>query len=205
LRDAGHVWIHRRDQCRIVGHQIRGVRGFQRSQLTFSGQINGIGVAPRLRVKDADGTLANERQWPATVLDHTAAAREILGAARDLGLQSADHRAVHRGTEYGSPARVDINLLEKLAKLMPLSPLHQPHNLAPIRAILEAPPNIPQIARFDTAFHRSHTRLAQSFIIPRQLTAAGGHRIVRDRVNGGCSRGRGCPGVLRVAPEKTIW
>jgi acetate kinase len=146
-------------------------------RLTFSGQIDGIGVAPRLKVKGADGKLVGDRQWPAPALDHTAATREILENVRDLvsgrPIIGVGHRVVHGGTEYSSPARADTNLLEKLARLIPLAPLHQPHNLAPIRAILEAAPNIPQIACFDTAFHRSQPYLAQSFAIPRKLTAAG--------------------------------
>jgi acetate kinase len=149
-------------------------------RLTFSGQIDGIGVAPRLRVKDADGKLVGESQWPALTLKHEAATRAILDTARDLisgrPIIGVGHRVVHGGTQYSSPARVDANLLDRLAKLIPLAPLHQPHNLAPIRAILEAAPKIPQIACFDTAFHRSQPHLAQSFAIPRELTAAGVRR-----------------------------
>ena len=146
-------------------------------QLMFQGQIDGIGVAPRLKVKDADGKLVGDRQWPALQLNHEVATRHILETARDLvfgrPIIGVGHRVVHGGTEYSAPIRVDAHLLEKLTELVPLAPLHQPHNLAPMRTILEAAPNIPQVACFDTAFHRSQTRLAQSFAIPRNLTAAG--------------------------------
>jgi acetate kinase len=146
-------------------------------QLIFNGQIEGIGVAPRLKVKDADGRLVGNREWSASQLNHEAATRHILEIARDLGsgrpIIGVGHRVVHGGTEYSSPIRVDAHLLEKLTELIPLAPLHQPHNLAPMRAILEAAPNLPQVACFDTAFHRSQTHLAQSFAIPRKLTAAG--------------------------------
>jgi acetate kinase len=146
-------------------------------QLIFNGQIDGIGVAPRLKVKDADGRLVGNREWSASQLNHEAATRHILEIARDLGagrpIIGVGHRVVHGGTEYSSPIRVDAHLLEKLTELIPLAPLHQPHNLAPMRAILEAAPNLPQVACFDTAFHRSQTHLAQSFAIPRKLTAAG--------------------------------
>jgi acetate kinase len=149
-------------------------------QLMFQGQIDGIGVAPRLKVKDADGKLVGDRQWAALDLNHDAATRHILETARDLvsgrPIIGVGHRVVHGGTEYSVPIRVDAHLLEKLAELIPLAPLHQPHNLAPMRTILEAAPNIPQVACFDTAFHRSQTRLAQSFAIPRELTAAGVRR-----------------------------
>ncbi len=146
-------------------------------QLMFDGQIDGIGVAPRLKVKDADGNLVSNREWPALHLNHDAATRHILETARDLvsgrPIIGVGHRVVHGGTEYSAPIRVDAQLLEKLTKLIPLAPLHEPHNLAPMRAILEAAPNIPQVACFDTAFHRSQAHLAQSFAIPRKLTAAG--------------------------------
>jgi acetate kinase len=146
-------------------------------QLMFQGQIDGIGVAPRLKVKDADGKLVGDRQWSALHLNHEAATRQILETARDLvsgrPIIGVGHRVVHGGTEYSAPIRVDAHLLEELTELIPLAPLHQPHNLAPMRTILEAAPNIPQVACFDTAFHCSQTRLAQSFAIPRKLTAAG--------------------------------
>jgi acetate kinase len=149
-------------------------------QLMFDGQIDGIGVAPRLKVKDADDNLVTNREWSALDLNHDAATRHILETARDLvsgrPIIGVGHRVVHGGTEYSAPIRVDAHLLEKLTELIPLAPLHQPHNLAPIRAILEAAPNVPQVACFDTAFHRSQTHMAQSFAIPRKLTAAGVRR-----------------------------
>ena len=86
------------------------------------------------------------------------------------------HRVVHGGTEFAAPVRVDADIMAALAKLVPLAPLHQPHNLAPIEAIAAAPPDMPQIACFDTAFHRSQPPLAQEFALPRELTAAGVRR-----------------------------
>jgi acetate kinase len=83
------------------------------------------------------------------------------------------HRVVHGGEEFAAPVRVDAAVLTKLAKLVPLAPLHQPHNLAPIEAIAKAAPQIPQVACFDTAFHRTQPTLAQEFALPRDLTAAG--------------------------------
>ena len=62
------------------------------------------------------------------------------------------------------------------SRLVPLAPLHQSHNLSPIRVIAEATPHLPQVACFDTAFHRSQSLLAQSFALPRELTAAGVRR-----------------------------
>ena len=74
---------------------------------------------------------------------------------------------------FDTPIRLDRDVLAALAKLEPLAPLHQPHNLAPIRTIIEAAPHIPQVACFDTAFHRSQPIVAQSFALPRRFTDAG--------------------------------
>ncbi|HXT78721.1 MAG TPA: acetate/propionate family kinase [Acetobacteraceae bacterium] len=144
---------------------------------TFGGQISGIGVMPRLKVTDANGAVVAEQQWPSHDLDHTGATHTILETARGLiaggRIEGVGHRVVHGGPEYNSPQRVDAQLLDKLATLIPLAPLHQPHNLAPIRTILAAAPHIPQVVCFDTAFHRSQPSLAQWFAIPRKYTAAG--------------------------------
>jgi len=86
------------------------------------------------------------------------------------------HRVVHGGMRFDAPARIDAEVLKYLGTLVPLAPLHQPHNLAPIEAIAEAAPQLPQVACFDTAFHRSQTALAENFALPRDLTDAGVRR-----------------------------
>ena len=86
------------------------------------------------------------------------------------------HRVVHGGMDFAAPTRVDADVLAKLARLVPLAPLHQPHNLAPIEAIAAAAPHIPQVACFDTAFHRSQPHVAQAFALPRELSDAGVRR-----------------------------
>jgi acetate kinase len=143
----------------------------------FHGQIEGIGVNPRLKVKDAHGGTLIERTWPADGFNHDAAAREILTTARGLvsgtPVVGIGHRVVHGGMRFDTPIRLDRDVLAALAKLEPLAPLHQPHNLAPIRTIFDAAPQIPQVACFDTAFHRSQPNVAQSFALPRRFTAAG--------------------------------
>jgi acetate kinase len=80
---------------------------------------------------------------------------------------------VHGGVKYEALIRLDGDMLDELSKLVPLAPLHQPHNLAPIRTILDLAPHIPQVACFDTAFHRSQSHIAQSFALPRRFTGAG--------------------------------
>src|SRR6185295_4979694 len=77
---------------------------------------------------------------------------------------------------FAAPVRVDPGIISALSKLVPLAPLHQPHNLAPIRAIAEAAPHIPQVACFDTAFHRSQPECAQLFGLPRDITELGVRR-----------------------------
>ena len=86
------------------------------------------------------------------------------------------HRVVHGGVDFAAPARIDAEVLAKLALLVPLAPLHQPHNLAPIEAIAAAAPHIPQVACFDTAFHRRQPHVAQAFALPRELSDAGVRR-----------------------------
>ena len=137
----------------------------------FRGQVEGIGVDPRLSVKDAEGSTLIERSWPADGFDHDAATREILTTAARLvsgiPVQGIGHRVVHGGMNYAAPIRLDRVTLASLSELIPLAPLHQPHNLAPIRTILDVAPQIPQVACFDTAFHRSQALVAQSFALPR--------------------------------------
>ena len=146
----------------------------------FRGQVEGIAVSPRLRVVNAHDETVAEQSWPVEGLDHQAATREIIktatGLIRGAPVLAVGHRVVHGGTEYSVPVRINADVMASLSRLVPLAPLHQPHNLAPIRAIAEAAPHIPQIACFDTAFHRSQPHLAQSFALPRELTEAGVRR-----------------------------
>jgi acetate kinase len=148
--------------------------------LLYRGQIEKIGSAPHLKVVNAHGGILLERTWKRGELDHKAATQEVLQAGRQLAVdtpvQAVGHRVVHGGMAYAAPVRVDGAVLEALARLIPLAPLHQPHNLSPIRVIAEATPHLPQVACFDTAFHRSQSLLAQSFALPRELTDAGVRR-----------------------------
>ena len=146
----------------------------------FRGQVEGIGVKPRLKAADADGRVVEERDFAAQGFDRDAAMREIIATGRVLlkgaSIDAFGHRVVHGGVKYGAPVRVTEAVLAELAKLEPLAPLHQPHNLAPMRAIMKAAPQIPQIACFDTAFHRTQSNLAQEFALPRRLAEEGVRR-----------------------------
>jgi acetate kinase len=146
----------------------------------FRGQVEGIGVAPRLKVTNAAGSVVEERDFAMQDFDHGAATREIIATGRALlkgrSVAAFGHRVVHGGLNYDAPVRVTDAVLDDLVKLEPLAPLHQPHNLAPIRAIMKAAPQIPQIACFDTAFHRTQSSLAQAFALPRRFAEEGVRR-----------------------------
>ncbi|HUO87990.1 MAG TPA: acetate/propionate family kinase, partial [Rhizomicrobium sp.] len=143
----------------------------------FRGQIAQIGVSPHLTVSGGKNEIVTERRWPAAELDHRKATEEILrtiaGLARGEPVLGVGHRVVHGGVGYAEPVRVDPGVLAALRALTPLAPLHQPHNLLPIEIIAEVAPGIPQVACFDTAFHRRQPELAQLFALPRKYTAAG--------------------------------
>jgi acetate kinase len=148
--------------------------------LLFRGQVEQLGLAPRMKVVDAEGETVTRRKWTNDQLDHRRATEEILKLGRELlagrPVLGIGHRVVHGGMRFDAPARIDADVLEYLGTLVPLAPLHQPHNLAPIEAIAEAAPQLPQIACFDTAFHRSQTALAENFALPRDLTDDGVRR-----------------------------
>ena len=148
--------------------------------LLFRGQVEQLGLAPRMKVVDARGETVTRRKWTNDQLDHRRATEEILKLGRELlagrPVLGIGHRVVHGGTRFDAPARIDAEVLRYLGTLVPLAPLHQPHNLAPIEAIAEAAPQLPQVACFDTAFHRSQTTLAENFALPRDLTDAGVRR-----------------------------
>jgi acetate kinase len=136
----------------------------------FRGQIEGIGIEPHLRIVDAKGDNVEDRKLE-NGPDHDGATREILTVGRELlagaKIIGVGHRVVHGGVRYDAPAIVGEGVIDDLGKLTPLAPLHQPHNLAPIRTIVAVAPRIPQVACFDTAFHRSQTAVAQAFALPR--------------------------------------
>jgi acetate kinase len=139
------------------------------------GQIERIGTAPRFSAKDAAGRALVARDLDASAgRDHAAALRFLAGWLREneggsVTLSAVGHRVSHGGTRYSAPVRVDAEVLEKLEELVPLVPLHQPFNLAPIRALLETRPELPQVACFDTAFHATQPQLARLFGLPKHF------------------------------------
>lgn len=148
--------------------------------LLFGGQVEQIGVAPKLTVKNSDGEKVLENSWGASELNHKNATTTIIETSIGLlggkPVSGIGHRVVHGGTQFTAPALVTKEVVTALKAFTPLAPLHQPHNLAPIEAIAAAAPHIPQVACFDTAFHQSQPALAQTFAIPRDLTDEGVRR-----------------------------
>jgi acetate kinase len=143
------------------------------------GQIDGIGATPRLRLANAAGDALLTENPPAAGFNHEAATAlmmRVVAPWLDGDIGAVGHRVVHGGSGFTAPVRVTPGVVERLASFIPLAPLHQPHNLAVIRAMLAARPDLPQIACFDTAFHRSAPPIAQAFALPRRLSDAGVRR-----------------------------
>jgi acetate kinase len=141
------------------------------------GQVERIGSSPRLKVVAADGTrLVDE---PSDARDgHEGAIATIRTWFRahigsEAEFSGVGHRVVHGGVRYVEPVLIDDEVLAELEALVPLAPLHEPHNIAAMRAVRAAAPELAQVACFDTAFHRTMPMLAQEFALPRELTAGG--------------------------------
>ena len=154
-----------------------GLTGGAAPARLLEGQVDGLPEAPRLAAKDAAGATLAERALGATAADPRGAMavmgaflREHLGQER---LVAAGHRVVHGGLRYERPVRIDDEVMRELDRLVPLAPLHQPHNLGAIRALAAHYPRLPQVACFDTAFHRAQPHLAQAFALPRTFSDAG--------------------------------
>jgi acetate kinase len=149
--------------------------------LQLRGQIEALFLSPRFVAKDAAGTTVEQKDWPAgTRLGHDGALAHLITFLREradgVELVGVGHRVVHGGLQYTQPVRVDEAVLAALDRFVPLAPLHQPHNLAAIRAVMQRAPEVPQVACFDTAFHRSNAELAQMFALPYELHEAGVRR-----------------------------
>jgi acetate kinase len=150
-------------------------------ELLLRGQIEGLHTAPRFTAKSPAGATIGERTWDeGTRLGHAGAIDHLVGFLRennkDDRLIAVGHRVVHGGLEFSEPTLITSEVIFKLEKFVPLAPLHQPHNLLPIRIVAERRPELPQVACFDTAFHRAQPELAQAFALPAAITARGVRR-----------------------------
>jgi acetate kinase len=164
-----------------VGEPLIGVINAGSSSLKFSfyegerrlltGQVDGLGARVSASATGPEGQSITPADFgaalpstPSEVLPAVLPwARERLGARR---LAALGHRVVHGGLRHSRPARVTSELLAELEALVPLAPLHEPHNLAPIKMALSLNPDLPQVACFDTAFHRTAPEVEQAFALP---------------------------------------
>ena len=145
-----------------------------------SGQIEGIGTEPKFHARGAGGDALVEKALGAAARDARGALAELAAWLRSHftggRLVGVGHRVVHGGARYAAPAIVTDEVLAELKALVPLAPLHQPHNLAPIEAFREQLPDVPQVACFDTGFHRGQPAVAELVPLPREIRDQGVQR-----------------------------
>ncbi len=144
------------------------------------GQVEGIGTSPRLTVHDANGQILVDEKLDSSVRDGRAAIVVLGGWLRSQyqggRIVGVGHRVVHGGARFSGPIVVRREILAELHELTPLAPLHQPHNLAPIEAIFDRMPEVPQVACFDTGFHRGHAAVASLVPLPHDVCKGGVER-----------------------------
>ncbi|MGM4927931.1 acetate/propionate family kinase [Tardiphaga sp. 619_E2_N8_5] len=160
-----------------VKFQVFSVEGEGNLHRRIKGQIDGIGSRPRLRANGPNAEPMADRVYPIEAVADVPAAMSVAGAwlREELNINpvAVGHRVVHGGPDYANPVLIDHGVVGRLERYVSLAPLHQPHNLAPIKTILNNFPALPQVACFDTAFHRDHNALADHYAIPYELHAEG--------------------------------
>jgi acetate kinase len=150
-------------------------------RLLLRGQLEGLPTRPRFVARNATAIVA-EKEWePGVRLDHRGAIEYLLawgrsGVLGDRRIIAVGHRVVHGGAKYSAPVRLDAETLAELEALVSLAPLHQPHNVAAIKAVAQMAPNLAQVACFDTSFHRAQPAVAQAFALPRRFAEEGVRR-----------------------------
>nr|WP_145548887.1 acetate/propionate family kinase [Variovorax boronicumulans] len=148
------------------------------------GQAEGLGpgLDATLQVRDADGAVLHQAALAGAQASHPGALAALLdwlrhgAAGTALRVAAVGHRIVHGGMHFAAPQRLDAATLQALEALNPLAPLHQPHNLAGVRAAMAAFADVPQVACFDTAFHTTQPAVNRRFALPRALHDAGVQR-----------------------------
>ncbi|CAB3786415.1 acetate/propionate family kinase [Pararobbsia alpina] len=150
-------------------------------ELVMRGQAEGLHTAPAFAAFDGTGECIGERTWEkGNAIGHEGAIECIgdflRGHHEGYELVAVGHRVVHGGEAFTGPVLATSGVLAKLDELVPLAPLHQPHNLAPVRIVARRRPELPQIMCFDTAFHRAQPEVAQAFALPEKITSHGVRR-----------------------------
>lgn len=161
--------------------QVFDVPDDAESRLVWKGLYEGLGGAAHFIVKHASGAELDDISWnPDETLGHEEALMHLVSWLREhqegRKLMAIGHRVVHGGESFAAPVMIDDSVIQKLETLVPLAPLHQPHNLKPIRAVRQRLPGIPQVASFDTAFHQSQSDIASMFALPREMRERGVRR-----------------------------
>ena len=163
-----------------VKFEVYGIADGGELKWLIKGQMDGIGERPRLRAAAVDGKSMIDRSFAADEVADLPAAMQRTGAwlreAHKVQPVAVGHRIVHGGPAFDRPVLIDDSVLAQLEQYTSLAPLHQPNNLAPIRSIRSLFPNIPQVACFDTAFHRGHTAITDHYAIPERYYAEGVRR-----------------------------
>lgn len=163
-----------------VKFQIFSIEGEGRLRRQIKGQLDGIGRRPRLRASNTDNEPLADRVYPIESVSDVPAAMSVVGGwlRNEIRVSpiAVGHRVVHGGPDFSEPVLIDHGVVARLERFVALAPLHQPHNLAPIRSLLANFPKLPQVACFDTAFHRTHDAVSDYYAIPYQLYAEGVRR-----------------------------
>ncbi len=163
-----------------VKFRVYDVTGNRALEEIISGQLDGIAVRPRLRASDGSGEKLIDRSYEAHEIADVETAMRAAGAwlqgERKLKFIAIGHRVVHGGPDHDRPVLISEKIVEDLERYVPLAPLHQPNNLAPIRVLMQRFPDMPQVACFDTAFHREHSAVADRYAIPDHLYGEGVRR-----------------------------
>jgi len=152
----------------------------QALQCQIKGQIDGIGTRPRLRAERNDQSTLIDTAYESTRVPDVPAAMAVVATwlreTQSFNLVAVGHRVVHGGPKYDQPVALDQAVVTDLERYVSLAPLHQPNNLAPIRALLKSRPELLQVACFDTAFHRGRSAVADHFAIPERFYQEGVRR-----------------------------
>jgi acetate kinase len=149
-----------------------------RLDLELHGQLESLDTAPHFIASDHTGKILADKSWgEGNELGHAGALNHLMEyldqALKNDRLIGVGHRVVHGGLEFTRPVRLNAEVTDALEQFVPLAPLHQPHNLAPIRELLQRAPELPQVACFDTSFHRNNPQVAQMFALPAAFHDAG--------------------------------
>ena len=173
-------------------------------RLLLRGQLEGLLTQPRFLARNATAVVG-EKEWPSgTKLGHQGAIDFLFtwGRQGTLGghrIVATGHRVVHGGMKFTAPVLIDTETLAALESLVSLAPLHQPHNLAAIKAVAQIAPTLPRVGCFDTAFHRTQPMVAQAFALPRRY-AEEGVRRARERKPARYIRVPSSPQAVLCAP-----